>query len=173
MIVVFDLINNSGLPFSKIIPNCGLRIIFLLLLNIMLLGGISTAHMRFIAIRYTQIMVQWGEVEIMSSILMLWHTILIGNTYLMVISSADEYKNRCYTKEKWSISYLPGPIFLFACGMEFSIYTSICHYVYKSDIKVRQFISSLSYVKRQHRNALNMFEHTIHILIKLWWYVEQ
>ena len=71
MIVVFDLINNSGPPFSKIIPNCGLRFIFLLLLNIMLLGGISTAHMRFIAIRYTQIMVQWGEVEIMSSILML------------------------------------------------------------------------------------------------------
>ena len=82
-ILVYDLMTSDGNPFLERIPNCGIRMIPLLLPNIMFFGGMATALMRCIAISYTNIISRWGEFKIMTAVLVLWHTALIGNTYLM------------------------------------------------------------------------------------------
>ena len=164
-IVVYDLVNSKALPFSEIIPNCGIRIP--LITNVMFFGGIAIAAMRWIAIRYTQVMAKWGELKIMFAILISWQVALIGHTYLMTVNSHDIYIGRCYQKGESSISYNPGPVVLVACMVEFAIYLSICQHVYKSDIGVRQFISSESYGRRRRKNAFNLFGYTIHFLIEL------
>ena len=167
VIVVYDLVNNDDPPFTRIIPNCGIRTVFPLHMNVMIFGGMAIALMRYITIRYTQIIARYGEVKIMGAILFLWHAVLLVNTYLTAVNSRDTYKSRCYNKEESTINYHTGPIFLLACGTEFAIYFSICHYVYKSDIEVRHFISSESYKRRKRKNAFNMFGHTIHFFIEL------
>ena len=85
----------------------------------------------------------------------------------MAINSLDEYKRRCYNKIESSISFAPGPIFLFACGTEFAIYISICQYIYKSDIEVRQLISTESFRMRKRKNAVNVFGYIVHFLLEL------
>ena len=164
-IIVYDIVNDNGPPFSKVIPNCGIRIVFPLLVSVQFFGGMSIALMRYTAIRYTQIVARYGEVRVMGAILILWQSVLFGNTYLTYISSLDVVKGRCYRES--AVKYHPGPIVLLACGTEFAIYFSICHFVYKSDIEVRQFISSDSYRRRKRKNAFNMFGFTIHFLIEL------
>ena len=64
-IIVYDLVNNKGPPFSEIIPNCGFRMVFPLFINIIYLGGMAIALIRFISIRHTRIMARWGEIKIM------------------------------------------------------------------------------------------------------------
>ena len=164
-IVVYDLVNSKAPPFSEILPNCGIRIP--LLANVMFFGGIAIAAMRCIAVRYSQVMAKWGELKIMLAVLILWQIALIGHTYLMTVNSHDIYIGRCYQKGESSISYNPGPVVLVACMVEFAIYLSICQYVYKSDIGVRQFISSESYGRRRRKNAFNLFGYAIHFLIEL------
>ena len=166
-IIVYDLSKNNGPPFSEITPNCGFRTVFPLFVNIQFLGGMAIALMRYIAIRHTQIMARWGEVKMMGAILILWHTVLIGNTYLMAVNSIDNYRNRCYSNEESSVTYRPGPIFMFSCVAEFVIYVSICHFVYKSDKEVGNFISSESYRRRKRKNAFNIFGHAIYFSIEL------
>ena len=167
-ILVYDLMTSDGNPFLERIPNCGIRMIPLLLPNIMFFGGMATALMRCIAISYTNIISRWGEFKIMTAVLVLWHTALIGNTYLMAVNTSDEYKNRCYST---GVPLLPNifyPMaFLFAIGTEFAIYLSICKHIYNNDIEVRQFISFESYGRRIRKNAFNLFGHTIHFLLKL------
>ena len=107
-------------------------------------------------------MIRWGEANIMRAVLILWHIVLIANTSLMVAMKTNS-NNGCYEE----IFYLPGVFFSFACGTEFAIYMLICLYVYKNDIKMRQFISSETYGKRKRRNAFNLFGHSIHFLIEL------
>ena len=82
-ILVYDLMTSNGNPFFERIPNCGIRMIPLLPPNIMFFGGLATALMRYIAVTYTNIISRWGEFKIMTAVLVLWHTALIGNTYLM------------------------------------------------------------------------------------------
>ena len=166
-IIVYDLFNNKEPPFSNNIPNCGIRILPLLLPNIMFFGGCAIALMRYIAIKYPHIIAKWSEVKIMLAVLFSWQTALIGNTYLMAVNSLDEYKSRCYNKKESSISFPPGPIFLFACGTEFAIYISICQYIYKSDIEVRQLISIESFRMRKRKNAVNVFGYIVHFLLEL------
>ena len=102
----------------------------------------------------------------MFSVLVLWQVALIGNTYLMAVNSLDEYKNRCYNRTESAISFYPAPIFLFVCGTEFAIYISICQYIYKSDIEVRQLISTESFRMRKRKNAFNIFGYIIHFLLE-------
>ena len=166
-IVVYDLIYSNKPPFTNDIPNCGIRILPLLLPNIMFFGGVAIALMRCITIRHTHIVAKLGEFKIMVAILVLWQSLLIGNTYLMAVNSMDEYKNRCYNKEESSISFPPAPIFVLACGTEFAIYISICQYIYKSDIEIKQFISPESYGRRKRRNAFNVFGYIIYFLLEL------
>ena len=147
VIIVYDLVNDDGPPFSKIIPNCGIRMIFPLLINVQFFGGMSIALMRYTVIRYTKIIARHGEVKIMGTILVLWQAVLFGNTYLTAVNSMDVYKSRCYREA--AINYYPGPVFLLACGTKFAIYFSIFYYVYQSDIEVRQFISSDCYRRRK------------------------
>ena len=65
VIIVYDLVNNKGPPFSEITPNCGFRMVFPLFINIIYLGGMAIALIRFISIRHTRIMARWGEIKIM------------------------------------------------------------------------------------------------------------
>ena len=95
VIIVYDLVNDDGPPFSKIIPNCGIRMIFPLLINVQFFGGMSIALMRYTVIRYTKIIARHGEVKTMGTILVLWHAVLFGSTYLTAVNSMDVYKSRC------------------------------------------------------------------------------
>ena len=167
VIVVYDLLKSNDAPFTEIIPNCGIRIVFTLFPNQLFFGGLAIGLLRLIFIKYTHIVTKWGEVRIMRGILTAWHLVLIGNTYLLAVNAFDRYKNRCYGKEESSISYNPWPTFFLAIMIEFAIYISIFQYVYQRDISVKQFISAESYGRRKRKNAFNLFGHTIYFLIEL------
>ena len=157
---VYDLVTGNGPPFSEKIPNCGVRIVFQLLPNILFFGGLALALMKLIAIRYVKIITRWGEINIMMSILTSWQVLVISNTYLMAVSANV---NGCYGE----ILYLPGPIYMFACVTELAIYISICQYVYKSDVAISRFISAENCRRRKRRNAFNLYGHIVHFLIEL------
>ena len=81
---MYDLANSKATPFSVVIPNCCIRIP--VLTNVMFFGGIAVAAMRWIAIRYTQVVAKWGELKIMLAVLISWQIALIGHTYLMTVN---------------------------------------------------------------------------------------
>ena len=168
VIVVYDVFNNVDSQFSTIIPNCWIRVVFPLLPSIMFFGGAAIALLRLIAVRYTHLMARWGQFKIMFTILFLWQAALITNTYLMFISNAGKQTYPCKNvEESVTINYRPGFLFLFAIATEFVIYIAICHFVYKSDIEVRQFISSGNYVRRKRKSAVNMFGHAMYFIIEI------
>ena len=104
----------------------------------------------------------------MCFILFFWQTALIANTYLMFITSIGKQTFQCkIIEESVTINYRPGPIFLFVIATEFVIYMTICHFVYKSDIEVRQFISSENYGRRKRKNAFNILGHAVYFIIEI------
>ena len=168
VIVVYDVFNNVDSQSSEIILNCWIRIVIPLLPNLMFFGGVAIALLRLIAVRYTHLMARWGEFKIMFTILFLWQAALITNTYLMFISNAGKQTYPCKkVEESVTINYRPGFLFLFAIATEFVIYIAICHFVYKSDIEARQFISSENYVRRKRKSAVNMFGHAMYFIIEI------
>ena len=133
VIVVYEVFNNVDAQSSEIIPNCWIRIVFPLLPNLMFFGGVATALLRLIAVRYTHLMARWGQFKIMFTILFLWQAALITNTYLMFISNAGKQTYPCKkVEESVTINYRPGFLFLFAivlhCKTLFNVlFSNLCN----------------------------------------------
>ena len=166
-IVIYDMLNNTKSSLTENPPNCGFRMLFMFMPTMTFFGGFGTALLRLLAVRCTQIVQRWGEFKVMGVVLLIWKLIMATTITLMILNTNVKYKDRCFNEKESEINFNPGPALYTAIIIEFGIYASICQFVYKSDMSVRQCISTESFNKRKQKNAFNFFGHWLYFMIEL------